>query len=261
MLIDSHCHLASQRFSEDLAQVLERARGLDAIVVPSTDLEDAPRVLALHADHSWLHPAIGIHPCDAHTVNTTSTDWLSTLRELASRPEVVAIGEIGLDYFHAPPEGFTHEAWEQQQDRVVRAQLDLAAELGLNVIIHTRESHEVMLGVIRAYTGRLRAVFHCFCGTADQASELRDLNHLVSFTGNVTFKTAQDIQQTASLVPEGSFMVETDAPFLSPMPHRGKRNEPAYVLHVAEKLAQLRDCSVEHLAEVTSTTARGFFRY
>ena len=179
---------------------------------------------------------------------------------MAARPEVVAIGELGLDFFHPPPEGYTHETWSVQQHRVVTPQLDLAAELGMNVIVHTRNSHAEMLAVIRPYTGRLRAVFHCFTGTADEAAELADLGHLVSFTGNVTYKKAPIIQDTAQKVPAGTFMLETDSPFLAPEPHRGKRCEPAFVADTARFVASLRGESLESLAAHTSATARSFFR-
>jgi TatD DNase family protein len=259
--IDTHCHLGHQRFSEDLAEVIQRAQqaGVDAIVAPAVDLANAAHLLRLREQHPLLHPAIGIHPCDADSVSATDFRWMTEMAGLASQPGVAAIGEIGLDFFHPPPVGFNSDQWRTQQLRVVKAQLDHAAEVGLNVIIHTRESHAEMLDVLRAYTGRLRAVFHCFTGTAEQAKELVGLGHLVSFTGIVTFKNSPSIQATAKALPEDAFMVETDAPYLAPMPHRGKRCEPAHVVETGCFIAQLRESSVAHIAAVTSRTAREFF--
>ena len=262
MLFDTHCHLANSRLSSDLPAVLERAKaaGVSSIVVPATTLEDARQVLAIHEEHSWVLPAVGIHPCDADSVPNETSGWISQLEALAARPCVAAIGEIGLDFFHPPPEGFTSDAWSVQQHQVAHAQLDLACALGLNAIIHTRNSHDEMLKVIKPYTGRLRAVFHCFCGSEDQAKELIDLGHLVSFTGNVTFPNAPIIQRTAASLPDGTFMLETDAPFLAPVPQRGKRNEPAFVRHVAEIIAKLRGMDVPELAASTTNAAKQFFR-
>ncbi|MBL9113542.1 MAG: TatD family hydrolase [Verrucomicrobiaceae bacterium] len=262
MLFDTHCHLANSRLNDDLPAVLERANaaGVQSILVPATTLEDALQVLAIHDAYPWVLPAVGIHPCDADSVQAESNDWLARLESVARRPSVSAIGEIGLDFFHPPPQGFTHEAWSTQQHLVVRAQLELAVAINLNVIIHTRNSHDEMLAVIKPFTGRLRAVFHCFSGTLDQAKALIDLGHLVSFTGNVTFPNAPIIQETAASLPDGTFMLETDAPFLAPLPHRGKRNEPAFVRHVAEKIAQLRGADLEQVAASTTATAKAFFK-
>lgn len=262
MLIDTHAHLGHQRFSDDLPSVIGRAHaaGVRALIAPAVDIPNTRHLLSLHERHPTLHPAAGIHPCDVDSVSKDDFAWLEELRSLALQPAVTAIGEIGLDYFHAPPEGFTKEGWRDQQHRVLHAQLTLAVELGLNTIIHTRESHQEMVEVIRGYTGRLRAVFHCFTGTTDQAKTLIDLGHLVSFTGIVTFKNSPVIQATARELPSGSFMLETDAPYLAPVPHRGQRCEPAYVADTACFVAQLRDVPLTTLAAETTATAERFFR-
>lgn len=263
MLIDTHAHLGHQRFAGDLAEVIDRAHaaGVQAFIAPAVDIANTRHLLALHQNHPTLHPAAGIHPCDVDSVSASDFLWLDEIRELAAHPAVTAIGEIGLDFFHAPPEGFTRESWRTQQNRVLHAQLDLASALGLNVIVHTRESHDEMVDVIRHYTGRVRAVFHCFTGTADQARELLGLGHLVSFTGIVTFKNSPIIQNTARELPADGFMLETDAPYLAPVPHRGQRCEPAYVADTARFVSQLRGMDLETLAAVTTATAEGFFRH
>ncbi len=202
--------------------------------------------------------AVGVHPCDADTVKDAG--WLAELRELAQHPKVAAIGEIGLDYFHAPPEGFTLEAWKAHQATVLTAQLELATELKLNVILHNRESWEDLTALVLPFSDRLRGVFHCFTGTIEQAQPLLERGHLISFTGIVSFKNAGVIAETAQLVPEGSYMIETDAPYLAPVPYRGKRCEPAYVADTARAIATLRGEPVENVAAATTRTALGFFR-
>jgi TatD DNase family protein len=186
--------------------------------------------------------------------------FVEELRGLAQHPKVVGIGEIGLDYYHKPPEGFSLEEWKKHQAFVLERQLELAADLGLNVVLHNRESFDDLVAQVLPWSGKLRGVFHCFTGTAEQALPLIEKQHLVSFTGIVTFKNGQVIQDCARAVPEDGFMLETDCPYLAPMPHRGKRNEPAHVRLTAEFVAGLRGMSLKTLAERTSATAREFFR-
>lgn len=260
MLIDTHAHLDHRHFAADLPEVMQRAQaaGVTQWVAPATSLDSTRALLALSREHAALHPASGIHPCDADSVSGEA--WVEDLRALAKDARVAAIGEIGLDYYHAPPEGFDLASWKAHQAHVLRLQLDLAVELGLNAIIHTRESHEDLVTQLTPYTGKLRAVFHCFTGTEVQARELIELGHLVSFTGIVTFKNSPVIQATAKALPAGSFMLETDSPYLAPMPNRGKRCEPAFVADTARFVSALRGVSLEELAAETTATARGFFR-
>ncbi len=259
-LVDSHTHLASRQFKADLPQVLERARqaGVGAMVVPSVDLNNAREVLAIAEAEPDVHAAVGIHPCDADSVSDDT--WVDALRELARHPKVVALGETGLDYFHAPPMGFTASAWRDWQQRLLRLHLELAVELGLNVVLHNRESWQDLVAAVAPFHGRLRAQFHCFTGTLEAAKPLLEAGHLISFTGIVTFKNGGHMPATAAAAPAGSFMLETDAPYLAPMPFRGKRCEPAYVRHSAEKTASLRGMTLAELTDETTATARGFFR-
>ncbi len=260
MLIDSHCHINHRQLRPDLPDVLARAvaAGVTRLVAPATDIATSRELQTLAQAHPQIHPAAGIHPCDTDSVSGEA--WIDELREIARQPGVAAIGEIGLDYYHPPPEGFDLTSWKAHQALVLRLQLDLAVELGLNAILHARESHDDLVAAIRPYNGRLRGVFHCFTGTAEQALELIDMGHLVSFTGIVTFKNSPVIQATAKAVPAGSFMVETDSPYLAPVPHRGKRCEPAFVADTARFIAQLRGVEIEELAAATTATAEGFFR-
>lgn len=263
VLTDTHAHLASKQFTSDLPDIVARAReaGVTRIICISTTLEDARRVLEIADAYAEVFATVGIHPCDADGVmRDGDTSFISDLREMARHPKVVGIGEIGLDYFHAPPEGFSLEHWKTHQAVVLRAQLELAAELKLNVVLHNRESFADLCTQVLPFSDRLRGVFHCFTGTFEDAKPLLERGHLVSFTGIVTFKNGQVIQETARAAPEDGFMLETDCPYLAPMPHRGKRSEPGYVRHTAEFVAGLRGVSLEALAQRTSTTAREFFK-
>ncbi|MEO6054301.1 MAG: TatD family hydrolase, partial [Chthoniobacterales bacterium] len=208
---------------------------------------------------------------------------IDPLREIAKQPRVAAIGEIGLDYHHLPSVDMEHpfqdiyrmevaqdpnaltgeladQAYKNGQKIAFEMQLDLAVELGLNVVIHQRDAWEDTLEILSNYTGKFRAVFHCFGGTQEQASEILEMGHLVSFTGIVTFKNAQQVRDTALTIPSGRFMVETDCPYLAPMPYRGKRCEPAYTRLVAEKLAEVRKEDFDSICNNTTQTAEDFFR-
>lgn len=261
MLTDTHAHLASGQFSGDLAEVIERARGagVGRIVCVGTNLEDGARALEIAAAHEGVFATVGVHPCDADTVRGEA--FVGELRRLAAHPKVAAVGEIGLDHYHKPPEGWEPAAWRAHQAFVLDRQLELAAELGLNVVLHNRESFADLRARVLPFSGRLRAVFHCFTGGAEDARLLLEAGHLVSFTGVVTFRNAQVVQATARSVPEGGFMLETDCPYLAPVPHRGQRNEPAHVAHTAAFIADLRGMSVEDLARRTTATAGEFFRF
>ncbi len=260
MFFDSHTHLGSKQFDSDLPAVLARARaaGIARMVAPATDLKNARKLLAIAEHEPDVRVAVGIHPCDADSVN--GSEWINELRELAQHPKACAIGEIGLDYFHAPPESFTLDDWKAHQAQVLTAQLELAAELKLNVILHNRESWNDLTALVLPFSDRLRGVFHCFTGTLEQAQPLLERGHLISFTGIVSFKNAGVIAETARLVPTNGYMIETDAPYLAPVPHRGKRCEPAYVADTARAIAVLRDEPVAQVAADTTRNALGFFR-
>jgi TatD DNase family protein len=260
MFFDTHAHVASRQFDADRAVILQNARqaGVTRIVAPATDLVDCAALQEIAASEPMVHPTAGIHPCDAHTVG--GEGWIETLRGFATRPNIAAIGEIGLDYFHPPPEGYDVPGWRAHQAAVLRVQLDLAVELRLNVILHNRESWDDLTAIVLPYSGRLRAVFHCFTGTPEQARQVIEAGHLVSFTGIITFKNPGPAGETARLLPDGAFMLETDSPYLAPVPHRGRRCEPAYVADTARALAAMRGASVEHVAAVTTRTAESFFR-
>jgi TatD DNase family protein len=258
-LVDSHTHLGNRRFADDLEGVLIRAReaGVAAMVVPAVDLVNAREVLAIAEREADVFAAVGIHPCDVDSV--TGEAWVEELRELARHPKVVALGETGLDYFHAPPEGFSVEAWRAWQKRVLRLHLEVAVETGLPVVLHNRESWEDLVAEVAPFHGRVRAQFHCFTGTLEEARPLLEAGHVISFTGIVTFKNPGHMAAVAAAVPAGCYMLETDAPYLAPMPHRGTRCEPGYVRETAMKVAALRGETLEQVVAETGETARGFF--
>lgn len=285
MLTDTHAHLDFPEFAGDLPDVLARAReaGVTRILTVGTDAESCRRAIELSRTHDEVHAVIGLHPTSAQEPG--ALDFLAELPELARGSKVVAIGETGLDYHHLPSRALAPRKEEavfdallagtpEEMEAVIadgaakaaqaeafKAQLDLAAELGLNIVVHQRDAWADTLDLLRPYTGRLRAVFHCFGGSPEDAAELRALGHLVSFTGIVTFKNAALVRETARAVPADGYMVETDCPFLAPVPHRGKRCEPAHTRLVAESVAALRGVRLEDVAAETTRTADQFFRF
>lgn len=265
MWVDSHCHLASHRFHQnEAASLIEDAAlaGVSRLVTLATCLED----LAANLDHARdprVHACLGIHPCDVHHAPENVMDVIAPY---LSDSRVCAVGETGLDYFHPAPDGWDENEFRNLQRQLLDQHFELAARFGLNVVIHTRDqaghaSFEDALAIYARHAGRVRAVFHCFIGPWDLAKRVLDLGGLVSFGGVATFKNAREVRETALACPAGSFMVETDAPYLAPEPHRGKRNVPAYVRDTAEFLASLRNESLETLAGHTTAAAVEFFRF
>ncbi|MDX6767619.1 MAG: TatD family hydrolase [Candidatus Methylacidiphilales bacterium] len=267
-VIDTHTHLDFSDFDPDRAAVIERAQqaGVARMLLIATRPATLERVTGLCAQYPVLVPVLGYHPGNVDEVTPGDLD---RLRDVCRSHPVAALGECGLDY-HRPPEnlpgedatahGQRLEDWKIRQKELFRSQLDLAVELGLNVVVHQRDSWDDCLAILRGYTGRLRAVFHCFGGTLEQARTLRDLGHLVSFTGIVTFKNAAAAQAAAAGVDEAGFMVETDCPYLAPVPHRGKRCEPAFTREVVQHIARLRGVGEDDIARITNRVAADFFR-
>lgn len=265
MITDSHCHLASARFSdEERGDIILRAvdAGVHRMVTLSTCLEDVGKNLAL-ANDPRVMATVGIHPCDVHNA---PDDAVEQLAAYASDPRVCAIGETGLDYFHPAPDGWDEEKYRERQRDFLRMHFELAATAGLNVVIHTRDkegrgSFEDAFAIYKSYSDRVRAVFHCFISEWELAEKVIAEGGLVSFGGVATFKNAALVQEAVKRAPVGSFMLETDSPYLAPEPLRGKRNEPAFVMHVAEIVAGLRGETLEDLAAHTGGAAQKFFRW
>jgi len=261
MFFDTHTHLGSHQFDRDLPDILARARasGVSRMMVPATDLDNALKCLALAEAEPDVRVAVGIHPCNVDSVSGDT--WITKLRELALHPKVAAIGEIGLDYFHAPPAGFDLPAWKLHQASCLSLQLDLAVELGLNVVVHQRSAFDDCLRIMTEYKEKVRGVWHCFVNNAAEAAQILEIGSLVSFTGIVTFKNAKEIQDTVKALPLEAMMVETDCPYLAPVPFRGKRCEPAHTRLVAEKIAEIKGINLEEVAKVTTQNAYDFFRF
>ncbi len=258
-LIDTHAHLDFPEYADDLAAVVERARaaGVTRIITIGCDVGSSRRAVAIAEEFEDVFAVVGIHPNAAHEV---PPDWLTSLRELAAHPRVVALGECGLDYHWLPETG--REERIVRQHEVFRAQLALARETGLSLVVHQRACWDETLAVLRERVpDEPLAVLHCFGGTAAQATEALELGLWVSFTGIVTFKNAADVRISAALIPADRIMVETDAPFLAPTPHRGKRCEPAHVRLTAACLAQVRGLAEDEFAALTTANAERFFQF
>jgi TatD DNase family protein len=284
-LVETHAHLDYPDFAPDFDDVLKRAAdaGVTRIITIGTSIESSRRAIELAEKYPNVFAVIGFHPSSAEQAQE---DVISDLRDLAKNPRVVAIGETGLDYHRLPSveaakqknvqvlsralqaeiedevEAQIHDgAYKSKQAELFQEQLDLAVELGLNVVIHQRDAWEDTLDLLRSYEGKVRGVFHCFGGNLEQASQVIDQGHLVSFTGIVTFKNGIGVRDVAAQVPLRKFMVETDCPYLAPVPFRGKRAEPAHTRIVAETIAAARGIKLEEVAEATTATAEEFFRF
>ena len=253
-LTDSHCHLDDERFARDLDEVLKRAwdEGVRRIIAVNTleGIEGAQRVLELADRYDWIHPVVGLHP---HEAKMGSDDLLGQLEELARRPKVVAVGEMGLDfhYDHSPRE---------KQRQVFRDQLRMARRVEKPVVIHSREADGETLAILDEENAwELGGVVHCFSGGPDMAQEVLAKGFYISFTGVITFPKAQGLRSILASLPTGRVLLETDAPYLAPVPRRGRRNEPAYVKHTAAEYARIRKLTHEDVARITSLNAARLF--
>ena len=284
VLTDTHAHLDFPEFDRQIDAVIARAReaGVHRIITIGIGRESCRKSIALAEKYDYVFAVVGLHPCNV--LDPGAMEFLEELPALARHPKVVAIGETGMDYHHLPSrelagrkeesvftalqastaEGMQAEiadgAMKAAQAEAFKAQLDLAVELGRNVVIHQRAAWDDTLDILRPYTGKLRGVFHCFGGTPEAAAELVTMGHLVSFTGIVTFKNAALVQETVKAVAPDGYMVETDCPYLAPVPFRGKTCEPAHVRLIAEKIAALRGVTLDQVAADTERTAEAFFK-
>ena len=250
-LIDTHLHLQLEHFDEDRDVVVERAlaAGVTRMITLATDLKTSEQVIALAERYESVFAAVGVHPTDVH--KAAGRDYYE-IADLSSHEKVVAIGEIGMDFY-----------WDtshaREQERAFQLQLEMAADLGLPVAIHNRDAGEAILKVLDFVgDGLPQGVFHCFAENGDYARTVLDKGFHISFTGNLTYKKSE-LPQVAAEVPLERLLLETDSPFLAPVPKRGKRNEPAYVSYIAEKHAEVRNMSIEVLAAATTANAEKLF--
>ena len=259
---DTHAHLDYDEYKPDFADMLARAQaaGITKIISIATDLDSSRRALALAEQHEMIYAAVGWHPSNAHEA---PADIRAELRELARHPKAVAIGECGLDYYRLPSasggSAADDTAYKQKQAEIFQQQLEVAVETGLNCIIHQRSSFDDFFAQIQPFAGKTKGVFHCFGESLERLQKILDLGWLVSYTGIVTFKNGQNIRDAVAATPLDKFMLETDCPYLAPVPYRGKRCEPAYVKEISETVAQVKLCSLEELSAATCRTAKEFF--
>ena len=250
-LFDTHAHLDDEAFDPDREEVLRdfEAHHVALVVDPGCDVPSSKKAVELAETYPFVYAAAGIHPENCGSYREADLD---ELRQLAAHKKVVAIGEIGLDYY-----------WEENpprelQQRVFRDQLALSRELHLPVIVHDRDAHKDSLDIIREFP-EVKGVFHCFSGSAEMARELVALGWMVSFTGVLTYKNARKSLEAAAAVPRDRLMIETDSPYMAPVPHRGKRNDSRLVIHTCEKLAEVLGISTEECARLTMENGKRFF--
>lgn len=253
MLFDTHAHLNAEQFDTDLEEVIARAKAekVERIVVVGFDKPTITRAMELIEEYHFIYAAIGWHPVDAIDMTEEDLTWI---KELSSHEKVVAIGEMGLDYH-----------WDKSpkdiQKEVFRKQIALAKEVNLPIIIHNRDATEDVVTILKEEGAEeVGGIMHCFTGSAEVARQCMDMNFYISFGGPVTFKNAKKPKEVAKEIPNDRLLIETDCPFLTPHPFRGKRNEPSYVKYVAEQLAELKGLTYEEIASVTTENAKRLFR-
>src|ERR1035437_1185654 len=252
MFIDTHCHLFSKDYNDDLDIVIENAKSseVDYVIVPATDIETSKKVIDLVDKYDFIYGAVGIHP---HESKDWTPSMLHKIEKLSNHKKILAIGEIGLDYFYdfSPKE---------KQIEAFKSQLNLALGKNLPVIIHNRDADEDVMNIISSYAGTgLRAQLHCYSSTLQNAKDLIQMHHVISFTGNITFNKMENLREVVSNISLDHILLETDSPYMTPVPFRGKRKEPANVKLVADKIAELHKLSVEEVAKITSFNAFKLF--
>ena len=254
MFIDSHAHLDDERFDEDRESLIEgfEQRDIDMVINVGSDLKSSRASIELSKKHENIYAVVGVHPHDAQYAEE---DYLEQLKELSKEDKVVAIGEIGLDYFY-------DNSPRDIQRKVFIEQIRLAKELNLPVVIHTRDAAQETFDILKeaARDGRLTGVLHCYSGSVEMAMKYIKLGFYISLGGPVTFKKSKTPKEVAAAVPLDRLLIETDSPYLTPEPHRGKRNDPTFVKYTAETIAKIREINVEELARATSENIKKLFR-
>ena len=251
MLFDTHAHYDDEAFDEDRETLLGSMpeKGVGLIVNPGCTVETSRQAVAMAKQYDYIYAAVGIHPENCGDFAQSDID---TLRTLAQHDKAVAIGEIGLDYYweENPP-----REWQQM---VLRKQMALAAELNLPVIIHDREAHADTLAIVKEFP-QVRGVFHCYSGSVEDARTLLKMGWMLSFNGAITFKNARKAPEVIAEIPMERIMIETDSPYLTPVPHRGKRNDSGFVRLVAEKIAEIKGITPEEVEQITFDNGKRFF--
>ena len=252
--IDTHCHLDMNAYATDFNDVLERSTnsGVKQVITIGIDLKSSKRAIELAQQHDMLFATVGVHPHDVDSICDATYDQLTGLVE-NNKKHIVGLGEIGLDFF----KNYSDVA---SQRKHFKKQLQLAKELQLPVIIHDRDAHDDTLNILKEIGPFPQGgVLHCFSGDLTFAKKILDLGFHISIPGIVTFKNAHELQDVAAHIPLDKMLLETDGPFLSPLPYRGKRNEPSYIPHIAKKIAELRNIEMSEVAKLTTKNARELF--
>ena len=249
-MFDSHAHLNDEKFNEDLEAVVRRAHeaGVEGIVNVGYDLSSSQKAVALAEEHENMYAVIGVHPHDAESFSEHSKERLV---ELAKHAKVVAIGETGLDYYY-------DNSPREVQRKVFQEHYDLARQLGKPVVIHSRDAAADTMEIVEANKG-VPSLLHCYSGSLEMAQQYVAMGHYLSFAGPITFKNANRLRKVAAGVPLDKVMVETDCPYLAPIPYRGKRNEPSFVIHVAQELADLHGVDIGKIKAITRANTMRFF--
>jgi len=251
LYFDTHAHYNDEAFDADRSQVLSEIRdsGVSLVVNAGNDLETSLAAMRLAEEHDFIYAAVGWHPQDADSFDAESPELI---RKWLKNPKVRAIGEIGLDYYYDNPE-------RDVQRRVLYRQMELARELNVPVVIHDREAHADCLEIVRRFP-EVCGEFHCYSGSAEMAKKLIDMGWYLGFTGVVTFKNARRVIEVVEICPVDRMLIETDCPYLAPVPVRGKRNDSRYLRHIAEKIAEIKGMAPEEIARITLNNGRRFFR-
>ena len=252
MLFDTHAHLDDRAFDEDREALLASLpeQGLALVMNPGCSLESSRNTVKLAAAYDYIYAAVGSHPDVADEVNE---EVLEEYRQLCkNNPKVKAIGEIGLDYYY-------EDIPREVQQKAFRMQMELARELALPVIVHERDAHEDGMKIVREFP-EVKGVFHCYSGSAEMARQLVNEGWYIGFTGVLTFKNARKAVEVAASIPLDRIVLETDCPYMAPVPFRGKRNDPGKLVHMAEKLAEIRGVSVEEIHRITTENGRRLYR-
>ncbi len=252
MLFDTHAHLDDRAFDCDREELLAglAARGTSMVMNPGCSLDSSKNAVALANRYPWIYAAVGSHPDVADEVNEAVLERYRLLA--AQNPKVKAIGEIGIDYHY-------EDIPRELQLKAFRMQMELAKELNLPVIVHEREAHEDGMKVVKEFP-EVKGVFHCYSGSAEMARQLVDLGWYIGFTGVLTFKNARKAIETAESIPLERIVLETDCPYMAPVPHRGKRNDPGYLCYMAQKLAEIRGVSLEEIQHITTENGKRLYR-
>lgn len=252
MLFDTHAHLDDRAFDCDRDELLAglAARGTSMVMNPGCSLDSSKNAVALANRYPWIYAAVGSHPDVADEVNEAVLERYRLLA--AQNPKVKAIGEIGIDYHY-------EDIPRELQLKAFRMQMELAKELNLPVIVHEREAHEDGMKVVKEFP-EVKGVFHCYSGSAEMARQLVNLGWYIGFTGVLTFKNARKAIETAESIPLERIVLETDCPYMAPVPHRGKRNDPGYLCYMAQKLAEIRGVSLEEIQHITTENGKRLYR-